>query len=165
MGILVLLLGLAAAGVLADVAVQNDPGLAPKQAVDVFGQTLHLSNRELVVAGAILGAAAVLLVAAGLALLGMRLGRRRDQQAARQDLEKRTEHLTARARLLESQNAALSQENAALKLRAEELERAAGPAGSEGFGPPSGQVAETALIAPPPPPEPPLPREEVRQSS
>jgi hypothetical protein len=171
MGILVLLFGLAAAGVLADVAVENHSGSAPTEAVDVFGQTVHLSTPELAVAGAVLGAAAVVLIGLGLALLGLRLGRRRGQQAERRELDQRLEHLSARSSLLESQNASLMLENEELRRRAEELERtdAGREAQPEGFGPPSRQVSGTALISPPPAPESPVheantPRDEVGDS-
>jgi hypothetical protein len=158
MGILVLLLGLAAAGVLADGVIENGSGPGPGQAVDVFGRTLHLSTPEVALAGAILGAAAVVLIGLGLALLGLRLGRRRGQKAQRRELDERLEHLAARSNLLESQNASLMLENEALRRRAEELEHGAAAPGSEpeGFGPPATQVSPTALIAPPPPPESPV---------
>ncbi|MDP9340929.1 MAG: hypothetical protein M3Q23_02225 [Actinomycetota bacterium] len=163
LAIVALLLGLAAAGVLVDVVVENGSG--PAHGVAVFGQTMHLSIRELAVAGAILGAAVVILVAVGLALLARRRGRRRAQgtgwQPDRQELERRVEQLAARSRLLESQNASLNQENLALRQRAEELEPATER--SPEFGPAGSQVSKTALISAPPPPVPPGGGEPVGQ--
>src|SRR5439155_19182543 len=126
-GIVMMLLGLATAGVLADAAVEN-ASTGSGHAVDLFGQTLHPSTLQLAVAGAILGAATVVLIGTGLALL---LGRRRNRRAAapdRAELERRVEQLAARSRLLESQNSALTQENSALRQQAEDLEdRSGGP--------------------------------------
>jgi hypothetical protein len=155
LGILVIVLGLAAAGVLADAAVENAAS-GPRHAVDVFGQTVHLSTPQLAVAGAILGAVAVLLIGVGLVLLGRRRARRRGHAPDQRELERRVEQLAARSRLLESQNAALTQENSALRLRAEELETEAAPVPSEEFGPAAGQVSKTALISPPPAPASPV---------
>lgn len=156
-GIVMMLLGLATAGVLADAAVEN-ASTGSGHAVDLFGQTLHPSTLQLAVAGAILGAATVVLIGTGLALL---LGRRRNRRAAvpdRAELERRVEQLAARSRLLESQNSALTQENSALRQQAEELEdRSGGPgaANPDAFGPPARQVSKTALISVPPAPAPP----------
>jgi hypothetical protein len=156
-GIAMILLGMAAGGVLADAAVEN-ASTGSRHAVDLFGQTLHPSTLQLAVAGAILGAATVVLIGMGLALL---VGRRRNRRGAvpdRAELERQVEHLAARARLLESQNAALTQENSALREQAEELEgRPDGPgaANPDAFGPPARQVSKTALISVPPAPAPP----------
>ena len=152
-GIVVILLGLAAAGVLADAAVENAAS-APTHPVVVFGQTLHLSSVALAVAGAILGALVVLLVGIGIAVLRGRRRRQRSSAPDHRTLERRVEQLAARSRVLESQNASLSQENMALRHRAAELETPARPPAEE-FGPPSRQVSKTALILVPPPPAPP----------
>jgi len=162
MGIVLFLLGLATAGAVADFAIENGLATAPDQAFRVFGQTAHLSTTELTVAGAILGAATVILIVLGAALLGHWVGRRREEQAERQEHVQRLKTITAQSSLLQSQNAVLVEENTALRRRAEELEQAAArDVEGSGFGPPSRQVAETALITPPPPPEPPV-REPAR---
>src|SRR6266571_4900064 len=123
-GIVVILLGLAAAGVLADAAV----------------------------GGVILGALAVTLVGAGVALLRARRRRHHAPALDQRELERRVEQLAARSRLLESQNASLNQENAALRQWAEELEGGPPPHHAEEFAPPARQVSKTALILVPPPP-------------
>ncbi len=148
MGIVLLVIGLVAAGVVADFAAENASGLAGTQAVDLFGQTFHLSTRNLVLAGAILVAAAVLLIGLGVALLARR------RHASRRALEIRVDTLANRGAMLEAQNAVLTQENANLRTRAMELERQAAegePDPVPGFGRPSTKVSETALLSPPVP--------------
>jgi hypothetical protein len=65
MGVLLILLGLIAAGVLADFLVENDLATAPDQAVGLFGGSFRLSTPEVVLGGAVLGALSVLLVILG----------------------------------------------------------------------------------------------------
>jgi cell division protein FtsB len=164
-GIVVILLGLAAAGVLADAAVEN-ASAAGTHTVALFGQTVHPSTVQLAVGGAILGALAVILVGTGVAVLRAVRRRHRAPGPDRRELERRVDQLAARSRLLESQNASLNQENEALRQRAEELEGESPPPSGrpEEFGPPARQVSKTALILVPPPPAPPgenVPRQQA----
>ena len=59
MGMLLILLGLAAAGLVADFVVENDLTTAPGQAVSILGGSFRLSLPELVLGAAVLGALAV----------------------------------------------------------------------------------------------------------
>ena len=68
MGVLLILLGLAAAGLVADFVVENDLTTAPNQTVDLFGGSFQLSLPEMVLGAAVLGALAVVLVILGLGL-------------------------------------------------------------------------------------------------
>lgn len=77
MGMLLILLGLAAAGLVADFVVENDLTTAPSQTVSLLGGTFNLSLPELVLGAAVLGALAVFLVMFGLGLLRGSWGRRR----------------------------------------------------------------------------------------
>ena len=77
MGLLLILLGLAAAGLVADFVVENDLTTAPSQTVSLLGGSFSLSLPELVLGAAVLGALAVLLVMLGLGLLRGSWGRRR----------------------------------------------------------------------------------------
>ena len=62
MGMLLILLGLAAAGLVADFVVENDLTTAPSQTVSLLGGSFDLSLPELVLGAAVLGALAVFLV-------------------------------------------------------------------------------------------------------
>jgi hypothetical protein len=77
MGMLLILLGLAAAGLVADFVVENDLATAPSQTVSLLGGSFNLSLPGLVLGAAVLGALAVLLVMLGLGLLRGSWGRRR----------------------------------------------------------------------------------------
>jgi len=77
MGMLLILLGLAAAGLVADFVVENDLTTAPNQTVNLLGGSFDLSLPELVLGAAVLGALAVLFVMLGLGLLRGSWGRRR----------------------------------------------------------------------------------------
>jgi len=76
MGMLLILLGLAAAGLVADFVVENDLTTAPSQTVSLLGGSFNLSLPELVLGAAVLGALAVFLVMLGLGLLRGSWGRR-----------------------------------------------------------------------------------------
>lgn len=77
MGMLLILLGLAAAGLVADFVVENDLTTAPNQAVSLLGGSFQLSLPEVALAAAVLGALAVILVMLGLGLVRGSWGRRR----------------------------------------------------------------------------------------
>lgn len=77
MGMLLILLGLAAVSLVADFVVENDLTTAPSQAVSILSGSFRLSLPELVLGAAVLGALAVVLVMLGLGLLRGSWGRRR----------------------------------------------------------------------------------------
>jgi len=77
MGMLLILLGLVAAGVVADFLVENDLATAPDQTVALFGGSFQLSTPEVVLGAAVLGALSVLLVILGVGFLRGSWGRRR----------------------------------------------------------------------------------------
>jgi hypothetical protein len=77
MGILLILLGLAAAGLVADFLVENDLATAPDQTVALLGGSFRLSTPEVVLGAAVLGALSVLLVIVGFGFLRGSWGRRR----------------------------------------------------------------------------------------
>src|SRR2546428_14043872 len=56
MGLLLILLGLAAAGLVADFVVENDLSTAPHQAVSFLGGSFRFSLPEVVLGGAVAGA-------------------------------------------------------------------------------------------------------------
>ena len=87
MGLLFILLGLGAAGLVADFVVENDLTTAPSQPVSLLGGSFSLSQPELVLAAALLGALAVVLVMLGLGLLRGSWGRRRALKRQVSDLQ------------------------------------------------------------------------------
>ena len=110
MGIVLLILGLGAAGVIADFLVENGLGEGPDRTFELFGTTFQMSTTEVVLGAAILGAIAITLVAIGLGVMGVELGRRRDRRAERRALENRVDSLVRRNDELERRNAELAKE-------------------------------------------------------
>jgi hypothetical protein len=102
MGILLIVLGLAGAGVVADYLVENHLATAPNEPLTLFGATFNFSTPEIVLAGAVLGAAAVILVILGLGLLRGSWGRRRALKRKISDLEQENTNLLTRQRLEEA---------------------------------------------------------------
>jgi len=96
MWILLILLGLIAAGVVADFLVENDLATAPHQTVALFGGSFRLSTPEVVLGAAVLGALSVLLVILGVGFLRGSWGRRRALKRRLSDLEQ--ENAAHRAR-------------------------------------------------------------------
>jgi hypothetical protein len=92
--VLLVLLGLAAAGVVVDFLIENDLATAPHQTVALLGGSFRLSTPELVLGAAVLGILSILLVVLGIGLFRGSWGRRR---------------------ALKRQIAALEQENGALR--------------------------------------------------
>ena len=84
MGVLLILLGIATAGVLADFLIENDVATAATQSFSLFGTTIELSVPALVAIAFGLGVLAVLLIFAGV---------RRSRRARRQLLQQRIEDL------------------------------------------------------------------------
>lgn len=96
MGVLLILLGLIAAGVVADFLVENDLATAPDQTLALFGGSFRLSTPEVVLGAAVLGALSVLLVILGVGFLRGSWGRRRALKRRLADLEQ--ENASHRAR-------------------------------------------------------------------
>ena len=88
MGMLLILLGLIAAGVVADFLVENHVATAPDQTVALFGGSFRLSTPEVVLGAAVLGALSVLLVIVGVGFLRGSWGRRRALKRRLADLER-----------------------------------------------------------------------------
>jgi uncharacterized integral membrane protein len=99
MGMLLILLGLAAAGLVADFVVENDLTTAPSQTVDLLGGSFQLSLPELVLGAAVLGALAVVLVILGLGLLRGSWGRRKALKRQIADLRLENTNLRSKENL------------------------------------------------------------------
>jgi hypothetical protein len=110
MGMLLILLGLAAAGLVADFVVENDLTTAPSQAVSIVGGSFRLSLPELVLGAAVLGALAVVLVVLGLGLLRGSWGRRRALKRQIADLRLENTDLRSKVHLGTAVGAGPSQE-------------------------------------------------------
>jgi len=99
MGMLLILLGLAAAGLVVDFAVENDLTTAPQQAVSLLGGSFRFSLLEVVLGAAVLGAISVLLVILGLGLLRGSWGRRKALKQQIADLRRENTELLSKVRL------------------------------------------------------------------
>ncbi len=99
MGVLLIVLGLAAAGVVTDFVVENHLATAARQSVELFGQSFGVSIPKMVVAAAVLGAAAVLFVTFGVGMLRGSWGRRRNLKRRVAELERENTELQSKVRL------------------------------------------------------------------
>lgn len=88
MGIALILLGLLAAGLVVDFAAENWSAGTADQTFALFGGSFTLTQMQVVLAAAVLGAAAVVLCALGARLLRGSRGRRRTVQRRIADLER-----------------------------------------------------------------------------
>jgi hypothetical protein len=113
MGLLLILLGLGAAGLVADYVVENDLTTAPSQAVHLLGGSFSLSQPELVLAAAVLGALAVVLVMLGLGLLRGSWGRRKALKRQISDLQLENTDLRSKVHLGTALDTGASQERRA----------------------------------------------------
>ena len=95
MGVLLILLGLIAAGVVADFLVENDLATAPDQAAGLFGGSFRLSTPEMVLGAAVPEPSALLMII-GVGFLRGSWGRRRALKRRLADLEQ--ENASHRAR-------------------------------------------------------------------
>jgi hypothetical protein len=109
MGILLIVLGLAAAGVVADFVVENDLTTAPDQAMTFLGASFRFSMPEAVLGAAVVGAIAVLLVILGLGLLRGSWGRRKALKRQVTDLRQENSDLQSKVHLLTAVGAGPSQ--------------------------------------------------------
>jgi hypothetical protein len=101
MGIVLILLGLAAAGIVVDYAIENGLATGPDQTFQLLDGTFTAKSTEIVVAAAVLGALAVLLVVVGIGLARGSWGRRRGLRRRVRDLEHENAALRSRAHLAE----------------------------------------------------------------
>lgn len=97
MGVLLIVLGLAAAGLVADFLVENHLTSAPAESLTLLGTSFRFSQPELVLSAFIAGALAIVLVLSGARLVKGGWGRRRELKSRLDDLKRenaelRTEH-------------------------------------------------------------------------
>ncbi len=97
MGVFLILLGLLAAGVVADFVVENGFASGPNPAFQLFGSSFHLSMAKLVLGSAIVGGLAITLLVLGLGLLKGSWGRRRGLKRKISDLERENAELRSKA--------------------------------------------------------------------
>jgi hypothetical protein len=96
MGIALVLLGLLAAGVVVDFAVENDLAGAPERTFSLFGGSFTYNETQVVLGAAVLGALAVLFVVLGIGMSRGSLGRRRALKHRVSDLERENTELRSR---------------------------------------------------------------------
>ena|SRR5262245_19452488 len=101
MGVLLVLLGLATAGLLADFIAENDLLSAPAQSFTMFGQDIHLSLSAMLITSFAMGALTIVLLMLGIGLLRGNRGRRRALKHRIADLEQKNLELQSRERLNE----------------------------------------------------------------
>ncbi|MEX2204054.1 MAG: hypothetical protein WD965_08185 [Actinomycetota bacterium] len=88
MGIALILLGLLAAGVVVDFAIENDLAGAAERTFSLFGGSFTFNETQVVLGAALLGALAVLFVVLGIGMSRGSLGRRRALKHRVSDLER-----------------------------------------------------------------------------
>jgi hypothetical protein len=96
MGIALILLGLLAAGVVVDFAVENDLAGAPERTFSLFGGSFTFNETQVVLGAAVLGALAVLLFVLGIGMSRGSLGRRRALRHRVSELERENTDLRTR---------------------------------------------------------------------
>jgi hypothetical protein len=96
MGIALILLGLVAAGVVVDFAVENDLAGAPERTFSLFGGSFTFNETQIVLAAAVLGALAVLMVVWGIGVSRGSWGRRRALRHRVSELERENTDLKTR---------------------------------------------------------------------
>ena len=96
MGIALILLGLLAAGVVVDFAVENDLAGAPERTFSLFGGSFTYNETQVVLAAAVLGALAVLFVVLGIGMSRGSMGRRRALRHRVSELERENTDLRTR---------------------------------------------------------------------
>jgi hypothetical protein len=99
MGVFLILLGLAEAGLVDDFVVEYDLTTEQNQTVDLLGGSFQLSLPELVLGAAVLGALAVVLVILGLGLLRGSWGRRKALKRQIADLRLENTNLRSKENL------------------------------------------------------------------
>jgi hypothetical protein len=101
MGVVLILLGLVAAGVVADFVVENELTTAARESFELFGGSFDLSRPQLVLVAAVLGAVAVLFVILGLGVVRGSWGRRRSLKQRMAELESENTSLRSKLRLVD----------------------------------------------------------------
>jgi hypothetical protein len=96
MGIALILLGLLAAGVVVDFAVENDLAGATERSFSLFGGSFTYNETQVVLGAAVLGALAVLLVVLGIGMSRGSFGRRRALKHRVSELERENTDLRTR---------------------------------------------------------------------
>lgn len=96
MGIVLILLGLLAAGIVVDFAVENWSAGTADMTFELFGSSVTLTQMQVVLGAAVLGAVAVALCIVGAGLLRGSRGRRRNARRRIADLEGENEELKQR---------------------------------------------------------------------
>jgi hypothetical protein len=96
MGIALILLGLLAAGVVVDFAVENDLAGAPERTFSLFGGSFTFNETQVVLGAAVLGALAVLFLVLGAGMSRGSLGRRRALKHRVTDLERENTELRSK---------------------------------------------------------------------
>jgi len=91
-----ILLGLLAAGVVVDFAVENDLAGAPERTFSLFGGSFTFNETQVVLGAAVLGALAVLFVVLGIGMSRGSLGRRRALKHRVTDLERENDALRSK---------------------------------------------------------------------
>jgi hypothetical protein len=96
MGIVLILLGLAAAGLVVDFAVENWSSAANEVTFSLFGGSFTATQVELVIGAAVLVAIAIALCVLGVGLLHGSRGRRRTTRRRMSELERENAELRER---------------------------------------------------------------------
>jgi uncharacterized integral membrane protein len=96
MGIVLILLGLLAAGIVVDFAVENWSAGTADITFELFGGSFTLTQMQVVLGAAVLGAVAIALCIVGAGLLRGSRGRRRTVRRRITDLERENEELKQR---------------------------------------------------------------------
>jgi hypothetical protein len=91
-----ILLGLLAAGVVVDFAVENDLAGAPERTFSLFGGSFTFNETQVVLGAAVLGALAVLFLVLGAGMSRGSLGRRRALKHRVSDLERENNDLRSK---------------------------------------------------------------------
>jgi hypothetical protein len=87
MGVLLMILGLASAGLVADFVIENHLASAPAESFTLFGSTISLSVPALVLSAFVAGALTIVLLKAGMVLARQRGEKRRALRRRVADLE------------------------------------------------------------------------------
>lgn len=128
MGIALILLGLLAAGVVVDFAIENDLAGAPERSFALFGGSFTFNETQVVLGAAVLGALAVLFVVLGIGMSRGSWGRRRALRHRVSDLERENTELRSRrpaVTVVETDNARESTADRVVDTEAERRREAA----------------------------------------
>ena len=88
MGMLLMILGLASAGLVADFVLENHLTSAPLESITILGSSFKVSVPALVLGAFVAGALTLILVKSGMALMRQRRTRRRTLKRRLADLER-----------------------------------------------------------------------------